>query len=343
LHRLEDFVTGPGNRLAHAAAQEMAESGGAAFNPLLIHSAVGLGKTHLLEGIGHLLKQRRPNLEIVQLTGEAFTNSFLEAMQAGRLGAFRAQLRGTGALIIDDVHFLAAKRATMVEFLHTFDAVFERGVPIAVTSDQHPRLMTRMTDGLITRFLGGIVVKIEPPDLATRREILRRLATARSANVPEAIITYIADHLSASIRELEGALYSVIAHATFTGKRLDLSLAVAALRDTIHHTSQAVALRDVEQAVCQRFNISPDALKSESRTRALAHPRMLAMYVARKHTGAAYSEIGKYFGGRDHSTVIAAEKKVLSWLRAEEQNVSFPGFETITSLLDDLERTLLET
>jgi len=338
--RLEDFVTGPGNRLAHAASREMAESAGAAFNPLVIHSAVGLGKTHLLEGIGHTLKQARPSLQIVQLTAEAFTNGFLESMRTGTLNGFRARYRSAGGLIVDDVHFLAAKRATMVEFLHTFNALIDKGAPIVLSADQHPRLISRLTDELVTRFLGGMVVKIEPPDLATRRAILETKAAARGFSVPETVVAYIAEHLRASIRELEGALHTVIAQAVLSGKRPDLNLAKAALRDMVRHTAQAVALRDVERVVCQLFQVSAEALKSDSRVRALAYPRMMAMYLARKHTGVAYSEIGRHFGGRNHSTVISAEKKVQRWLRAEERSALLPGFETVADLLADLERTL---
>jgi chromosomal replication initiator protein len=163
---------------------------------------------------------------------------------------------------------------------------------------------------------------------------------ARGVNVPETVVAYIAEHPRLSIRELEGALHIVIAQAVFTGKRLDLNLAKTALRDTIRHTAQSVALRDIERAVCRLFQVSAEALKSDSRARALAYPRMMAMYLARKHVGVAYSEIGRYFGGRNHSTVISAEKKVQDWLRAEERSALLPGFETVADLLADLERTL---
>ncbi len=318
----------------------MAQTAGAAFNPLVVHGGVGLGKTHLLEGIGHALRRAHPGLNVVQLTAESFTNSFLEAMRTGGLSGFRSRFRGAGALIVDDVHFLAAKRATQDEFLHTFNALFDKGAPIVLSADQHPRLITRLTDELITRFLGGMVVKLEAPDQATRRAILQSRAAGRGVDVPEAVVAYIAEHLRASVRELEGALHTVIAQAVLTGKRLDLNLAKAALRDTIRHTAQAVALRDVERAVCELFQVTADALKSDGRARALAYPRMMAMYLARKHTGAAYSEIGRYFGGRNHSTVISAEKKVIAWLRDEERSSLLPGFETVADLLADLERSL---
>jgi chromosomal replication initiator protein len=338
--KLDDFVPGPNCRMALAAAREMGLTAGEAFSPLVVHGGVGLGKTHLLEGIGQLLRQAHPNLNVLQLTAEAFTNSFLEAMRTASLHSFRARYRSVGALIMDDVHFLAAKRATQDEFLHTFNALVERGVPIVLACDQHPRLMNRLSDELVTRFLGGMVVKVETPDLATRRAILKAKAEARGIDVPNAVLDYIAEHLRSSVRELEGALHSVIAHAMLAGKRLDLNLAKSALRDTIRHTAQAVALRDVERAVCNLFQIEAEVLKSESRARAQAYPRMMAMYLARKHTGAAYSEIGRYFGGRNHSTVISAEKKVRGWLRDEEQSSLLPGFESLADVVADLERTL---
>jgi chromosomal replication initiator protein len=338
--RLEDYVTGPGNRMALAAATELARTAGFAFNPLMIHSAIGLGKSHLLEGINLSLKQFHPRLQIIQLNAEAFTNSFLESMRSGTLNGFRTRFRSAGGLIVDDVQFLAAKRATMIEFLYTFDALYEKGAPIILAADQHPRQISRLTDELVTRFLAGMVVRIESPDLITRQAILRAKASARGVEVPETVVTYIAEHLRASIRELEGALYTVIAQAILTGKRLDLTLAQSALRDSIRHTTISIGVRDVERVVCNLFQIKADAIKSESRAPALAYPRMIAMFLCRKHLGAAYSEIGRYFGGRNHTTVIAAEKKVNKWLKSEKRLVLLPGFETVADLLSDLERAL---
>jgi chromosomal replication initiator protein len=338
--RLDDFMTGACNRLAHAAAREMIHTAGSVFNPLVIHGGVGLGKTHLLEAIAHGLRQTHRGMNVLCITAEAFTNGFLDAMRAGTLASFRARYRGVGALVIDDIHFLAGTRATQGEFLHTFNALVEKGAAIVVTADQHPRRIARLTDELATRFLGGMVVKLDTPAPTTRKAILQAKSAARGVSVPAAVIDYIAEHVRASVRELEGALHSVIAHALLSGKKIDLPLARSALRDTIRHTACAVGLRDVERAVCQLFQVDPEALKSDGRARAIAYPRMLAMYLARKHTGAAYSEIGRHFGGRNHSTVISAEKKVLGWLKDEQQNGLLPGFETIADVLADLERTL---
>jgi chromosomal replication initiator protein len=340
LRRLDDFITGPGNRLAQAAALEMVQSVGSTFNPLVIHGAVGLGKTHLLEGVTDGLRQRHPGLKVVQLTAEAFTNGFLDAMRGGALNAFRSRYRSAGVLVLDDVHFLAATRATQSEFLHTFNALISEGAAIVLAADQHPRRIAKLADELATRFLGGMVVKLEAPDPATRRAILQAKAAARGVDVPEAVLAYVAEHLRSSVRELEGALNSLIAHALLTGKRIDLALARTALRDVIRHTAQAVALKDIERAVCELFGVDADGLRSDSRARAVSQPRMLAMYLARKHTGASYSEIGRHFGGRNHSTVISAEKKVLDWLKQDERSKLLTGFESMADVLGALERSL---
>lgn len=338
--RLEDFVVGPCNRLAHAAALEVVQSGGAGFNPLVIQGGVGMGKTHLLEGIGAAIRARHPGLKLIQTTAEAFTNGFLDAMRTGALNAFRSRHRGAGVLLVDDVGFLAAKRATQDEFLHTFNALIADGAPIILTTDQHPRQTAKLSDELATRFLGGMIVRIDAPDPTTRRAILKAKAAARGVILPEAVLNFVADHLRSGVRELEGALHSLVAHAALTGKKLDMALARAALRDTIRHTARAVALKDVERAVCQLFSIEPDALKAENRARAVAYPRMLAMYLARKHTGVPYSEVGRFFGNRNHSTVIAAEAKVAGWLKDEARYNLLAGFETIAEILQALERAL---
>ncbi len=338
--RLDNFVAGPCNRMAFAAAQEMAANMGAGFNPLVIQGGVGLGKTHLLEGIAASLKATRPGLRLVQTTAESFTNGFLDAMRTGSLNAFRSRYRGAGALVVDDVHFLAAKRATQDEFLHTFNALVSEGAPIVLSIDQHPRQVSKLTDELVTRFLGGMVVRLDSPDPATRKSILKAKARARGVDVPDSVLAYVADNLRASVRELEGSLHSLIAHATLAGRRLDLALAKTALRDTIRHTARAVGIKDVERAIVALFGVTADDLRSDGRARAVSYPRMLGMYLARKHVGASYSEIGRFFGGRNHSTVISAEKKVKSWLAEEDRIHLLDGFETTGEILASLEWAL---
>ena len=269
--RLDDFVTGPGNRLAHAAAREMIHTAGPVFNPLVIHGGVGLGKTHLLEGIAHGLRPGRPGLNVLWLTAEAFTNSFLD-VDAGRHPGIASApaIAGVGALAIDDIHFLAGTRATQSEFLHTFNALIERGRP-----DHHDRRpasppdLPALTDELVTRFLGGMVVKLDTPDLATRRAILQAKVGGPGGERPRRRARLHRRAPASSVRELEGALHSVIAHALLTGKRLDLALARTALRDTIRHTAprrSACATSSGRSASSSRS--SAEALKSESRARA---------------------------------------------------------------------------
>jgi chromosomal replication initiator protein len=318
----------------------MIRTAGTSFNPLLIHGGVGLGKTYLLEATVRGLRAAHSRLSVIWITAEGFTNGFLESMRAGTLGAFRTRYRGAGALAVDDVHFLAGTRATQSEFLHTFNALHERGAPIILTADQHPRQISRLTEEIVTRFLGGMVVRLEPPDLTTRRAMLQATSEARGIKLPEPVLTYMAEHVRCSIRELQGALSTVLAHAVLTGEHLDLSLVRNALRELIRHDKSAIGLREVEQAVCRLFQIEPEALKSDSRARLVAYPRMLAMYLARKHTESSYGTIGQYFGGRNHSTVISAEKKVERWIRDEEHRGLLPGFESVTDLLASLERTL---
>jgi chromosomal replication initiator protein len=209
-----------------------------------------------------------------------------------------------------------------------------------LSADQHPRQIQRLTDELVTRFLAGMVARIEPPDAATRQAILKAKASARGIDVPEAVLSYIADHLRASIRELEGALCTVISQAVLTGRRIDLALAQSALRDSIRHTTIAIGMKDVERVVCNLFQVTPEGLRSDSRTQALAYPRMIAMYLSRKHIGAAFSEIGRHYGGRNHATAMAAERKVEKWLRSEKRIALLPGFETVGDLLYNLERAL---
>lgn len=341
LHRkLDDFVVGPGSQLACAAAREMVRSAGRSFNPLFIHGGVGIGKTHMLEGIALGMRQAHPGLNVVHVTAEAFTNGFLEAMRTASLPSFRSRHRNVNVLVVDDVHFLASKRATQEEFLHTFNALIERGVPIVLASDQHPRKIAKLTDELATRFLGGMVVKLEGPDVETRKAIVRSKGKLRGVEVPDAVVDFIAENVKASVRELEGALQSVLAHASLMGRPVGMAVAKMALRETIRCTVQSVALRDVEKAVCLFFQVDADGLKSESRVRTLAYPRMLAMYLARKHAGSSYSEIGRYFGGRNHSTVMSAEKKVVGWLKDDARNPLLPGFDNVVDILADLESNL---
>jgi chromosomal replication initiator protein len=314
--RLGDFVVGACNRVAHASAVSVVESPAQGANPLIIHGPVGTGKTHLLEGVYAGLRKTRTDWDVRFITAEEFTNSFVQAMRLGKLGGFRKRFRDCDALLVDDLHFLGGKRATQEEFLHTFDVLHAEGRQLVVTCDCHPRLTDDLSPELADRLLGGAVWGLTPPDAETRLAILRAHALRDSAlPVPDEVLRFLAGQLRGNIRELEGALHSVRHYSRVAGRPVDLALAREALADLLRHAVRVVRLADVDAAVCRVLALDAGALQSKQRAWAVSHPRMLAMYLARKHTAAAYSEIGQHFGGRNHSTAVAAEKKVRQWLR----------------------------
>jgi chromosomal replication initiator protein len=315
-HRLPEFVIGACNRVAHASALSVVEEPGQGANPLVLHGPVGTGKTHLLEGIYVGLRKAHPDWDVRFVTAEEFTNSFLHAMHTGKLGAFRRRFRESDALLVDDLNFLATKRATQEEFLHTFDVLQVDGRQVVVTCDCHPRLADEFAPELADRLVGGAVWGLSPPDAETRLAILRSRATRLGQPiVPDDVLHHLADRLRGNVRELEGALHALRHFGRVTGKSIDMALANEALADLLRHAVRVVQLSDIDAAVCRVLKLETGALQSQKRAWAVSHPRMLAMYLARKHTSAAYSEIGLFFGGRNHSTAVAAEKKVRVWIR----------------------------
>jgi chromosomal replication initiator protein len=315
-HTLRDFVVGLCNRVAYASATSVVEAPGQGPNPLVLHGPVGLGKTHLLEGIYAGLRQYQPEWRIVFATAEEFTNRFLPAMRLGKLASFRKHFRECDALVIDDLHFLSSKRATQEEFLHTFDVLHAEGKQVVVSCDCHPRLGEVFLPELTDRLMGGAVWGLTQPDAPTRLELLRAKASRQgSLPVPEAVLQFLADQLRGNFRELEGALHSVQHYSRVAGQQVDLRLAREALGDLLRHSIRMVRLEDVDRALCGVLRLEKGALQSRQRAWSQAHPRMLAVYLARKHTAATYTEIGKYFGGRNHSTAVAAEKKVRQWIQ----------------------------
>ncbi|HXG10625.1 MAG TPA: chromosomal replication initiator protein DnaA [Gemmataceae bacterium] len=338
---LSEFVVGACNRVAHASALSVVESPGQGPNPLVIHGPVGTGKTHLLEGIYLGLRRGYPEWRICFVTAEDFTNRFVQAMRLGKLGAFRKHFRECDALLLDDLHFLAGKRATQEEFLHTFDVLHRDGKQLVLTCDCHPRLSDDFLPDLADRLLGGAVWGLTPPDADTRLAILRAKAARGGEPVPEEVLSFLAGQLRGNVRELEGALHSVRHYGRVAGRPIDLALAREALADLLRHAVQVVQLADVDRAVCRVLRLEAGALQSRQRAWAVSHPRMLAMYLARKHTAAAYSEIGKYFGGRNHSTAVAAEKKVRQWLQQGSELALGGRCLAVRDLIEMIERELL--
>jgi len=340
VRRLDNFVVGPCNRMAHTAALEMVKSRGAAFNPLILHGGVGLGKTHLLDGIAHAIRGKPGAGRVIHTSAEAFTNAFLEALRTGQLSSFRGRFRNASALIMDDVHFIASKRATQNEFLHTFNSLIAEDVPIVLSCDQHPKRVNRLMEELSTRFMAGMVVRLETPDPELRRLILRTKAAARGIELPDGVIDLLGEQLRVSVRELEGALNSLIAHSVLTGRRIDMELAREVLRDSIRHTVQSVSINDVDSAICNVFALTRDILHSRKTSQAITIPRTLAMYLARRHTPASYTEIARHYGLKNHSSVIAAEKRVKQWLDEPAKSPAVGGYETAADMIAALQVAL---
>ena len=316
--KLEDFVVGPSNRLAHAAAVSVIERPASEYNPLFVHGGCGLGKTHLLQAICNALSEGHPDLRWRYVSGEEFTNDYVYSIKAHEESVFRSRYRDLDVLVIDDVHYFANKRATQAEFLHTFKAIDAAGKQIVLASDAHPKMIGHFSDSLVSRFLSGMVVRIDSPDATVRAEVLRRRAARLKVEVSEPVIMYIAETFRANIRELEGALLKVVAQAHVTGQPLTLPLAERAIRDLVRQTAPVVMLSDIESIVAIFFGLTPADLHTSRKSRTIALARGIAMYLARKHTDMSFPEIGRFMGNKNHSTVILASRRISKMLQANE-------------------------
>jgi chromosomal replication initiator protein len=316
-HHLNDFVVGSCNRVAHAAALSVVEEPGQGPNPLVVHGPVGTGKTHLLEGVYAGLRKAAPDWRVIFVTAEDFTNRFVQALRFGKQPAFRKHFRDCDALLLDDLHFLVSKRASHEEFLHTLDSLLTDGKQVVVTCDCHPRLADDFPPELTDRLLGGAVWGLQPPDPATRLDLLRAKAGRAEPVIAEEVLRFLGEQLRGNVRELEGALTSLRHYARVTGRRIDVPLAREALGELLRHAVRVVQVPDVDAAVCKVLRLPAGTLQSKARAWSVSHPRMLAIHLARKHTAASYGEIGQHFGGRNHSTAVAAEKRVRQWLAAD--------------------------
>jgi chromosomal replication initiator protein len=303
-------VIGSSNRVAHAACIAVTENPAAVYNPLFVYGGAGLGKTHLLQGICHAARESNPNAAIAYVSCEEFVNGYINAIQAHRLEEFRAHYRSLDLLAMDDIHFLGAKTRTQDEFLHTFDVLRNMGKQVVLSSDAHAREIAALQGKLADRFLQGLTARISPPDFETRVAILRRKAEHRGLRLVDKLIEEIARLVVSNVRELEGALAKIAAQVATDGREADLPLVRAALREFVTSREGPVSFDEIAHAVESQFGVSVSDLRSRKRTRKVLRPRQVAMYAARHTTDHSLAEIGAFFGGRDHATVIHADKRV---------------------------------
>lgn len=309
----DEFVVGHCNRVANASACMVAESPGC-LTPLYLHGGTGVGKTHLLESIWKSVFSKQPDCRALFLGAEQFTSLFLEALHHSGLPNFRRKYRSVDLLIVDDVHFFSGKKATVSELLHTVESLLRHGRQVVLAADRSPAELEGLPAELISRFSGGMVCKLLAPDHPTRREIVRRYVLQQQFEISEEVQDLVASRLTATPRELYGALNRLHATSSAVGAPLALLEAEEALADLILPHGCAVRLPDIEKAVCQTFGLEPESLRSSRKVKSISHPRMLAMWLARKHTRSALSEIGDYFGKRSHATVISAQKRITGWM-----------------------------
>jgi chromosomal replication initiator protein len=309
-YTFDAFVVGAGNQFARAAAWAVADNPGKAYNPLFIYGDVGLGKTHLLHAIGAQIRMRAPRARICYLSSEQFTNEVINSIRYDRMADFRARYRNCDVLIIDDIQFISGKERTQEEFFHTFNTLYEAGRQIVLSSDRFPKEMPDMQDRLRSRFEWGLIADIQPPDLETKIAILEKKAEAEGIELPEEVSLLLATHVKSNVRELEGALIRLGAYASLTGHRITPELARQNLRDVIREKQKVVSVEEIQQKVAKFFYVKVTDLKAKKRTKELVLPRQVAMFLTRRLTELSFPDIGRAFGGRDHTTVMHACRQV---------------------------------
>jgi len=324
-YQFENFVVGPCNRFAHAASVGVSETPGQAYNPYFLHGSVGLGKTHLLQSLCHTILDRDPSTRILYLSCETFVNHFISALENGDLQKFRTKYRNVDVLVVDDIHILANKERTQEEFFHTFNTLYNANKQIVLSSDSPPKDIPTLQGRLVSRFKWGLVTEIEPPCFETRVAILKRKSRNRGHELPDDIATMLAEHIDTNIRELEGAVIKLLGFAQLSARPLSIELARECLRDVfVQHRGQP-SMEDILRLVTEHFGVKLSDLLSRKRTNAIAYPRQVGMFLARKVTRHSLEEIGGYFGGRDHSTVLYAIQKLEKAQREDSSSCELLG------------------
>ena len=326
-----NFVVGAGNQFAHAACMAVGEQPVKAYNPLFIYGGVGLGKTHLLNAIGNHVAERS-DLRIAYLTTEQFTNEVINSIRYDKMIDLRKRYRNIDMLMIDDIQFLAGKERTQEEFFHTFNALYEARKQIVLSSDRFPKDMPDMEERLRSRFEWGLIADLQPPDVETRIAILRKKSEDEGVRLPEDVINFLANTMKSNIRELEGSLVRLGAYSSLTGQVITLEMAKNVLRDLIGEKKKIVSMEDIQEVVGGRFHVKISDLKSRRRSKTLVHPRQIAMYLCRELTDASFPEIGRQFGGKDHTTIIHACRQIAKAREADD---------TLSATIESLKEQIL--
>ena len=325
----DSFVVGNSNRMAHAAALAVAEAPARAYNPLFLYGGVGLGKTHLMHSIAHYILDQNPSAKVIYASSEKFTNELINSIRDDKNESFRNKYRNIDVLLIDDIQFITGKERTQEEFFHTFNALYEANKQIIICSDRPPKEIETLEERLRSRFEWGLIADIQSPDLETRIAILRKKAEIENLSVPEDVLLFIAKTVISNIRELEGALNRILAFSSLTNKPITVELANEALKDLISKDKPKVITAEyILEVVANYFHLKPEELKSSKRTRNIAYPRQIAMYLCRKLTDLSLPKIGEKFGGRDHTTIIHGFDKISRELQTDIE---------LTQMLNELE------
>lgn len=331
-YTFDSFVVGSSNEFCYAAARRVAETPGKSYNPLFIYGGVGLGKTHLMHAIGNEAQRLSPGLRVLYISSETFTNELILALRNERMDEFKRKFRGINLLLIDDIQFMAGKERTLEEFFHTFNHLYSAKQQIVITSDKAPNQIHGLEERLKTRFSWGLMADLQSPDFETRVAILKRKAASESMALPEDVAQLISEKISSNVRELEGALTRLFAISSLKNSAIDVELARAALRPLLKERRGSLSIDDIKKGVSTHFSLKVSELCSKRRTRTIAWPRQVAMYLCRKHTSTSYPEIGNQFGGRDHSSVIHSANVVSMKIASDPET---------KRLVEEIERELL--
>jgi chromosomal replication initiator protein len=309
-YTFDAFVIGNGNQFAHAACQAVAERPSKAYNPLFLYGGVGMGKTHLMQAIGHEIKRRVPDASICYVSSEKFTNEMINSLRYDKMISFRDKFRNVDVLLVDDIQFLAQKERTQEEFFHTFNALHESMKQIVIASDRPPKELAEIEDRLRSRFEWGLIADIQPPDLETKVAILQKKAEQDKVTLPTDVALYIASNIRSNVRELEGALIRLVAHSSLIGTSITLPYAQQVLKNFIDSQARKVTIEAIQKAVAEQFGLRLVEIKAKNNSRAIVYPRQIAMYLAKHLTEASLPEIGRQFGGKHHTTVLHSVEKI---------------------------------